>query len=218
MLQWVQKHTRWNLLHILAKIPPPPIPATLSCQSETRGSWPLDQLRLLTMPRLLLQHDCFETETGFFKQRLQTHLILVYLQAAAWDFCQGGEIYTESISVLTSTAKCNCCFMVPAHHTEHCVQDMNEQSISYPSASLCVIGLPGTLLWSIPIFIALKAIRLKKNPHSQPFLCRLFVKQSMAVLITMARQHQVWNESQFPWGSLCQKSAVERGFAEFSTW
>lgn len=124
--------------------PPPPPPQPHYLILTVRDAWVIisGSITALTTPGLLLRQDCFETETCFFKQRLQTQLILVYLQAAARDFSQGGEIYTESISILTSTAKCNCCYMVPAHHTEHCVQDMNEQSISYPSAFLCVIGLP----------------------------------------------------------------------------
>lgn len=69
---------------------------------------------------------------------VQTHLILVYQQKAGWDFNQEREPYTESISILTSTAKCNCYYMIPTHHTEHCVWDMNEQSNSYHSATLCV--------------------------------------------------------------------------------
>lgn len=36
--------------------------------------------------------------------------------------------------------------MIPTHHIEHCVQDMNEQSLSYHSATLSVTAfLPACL-------------------------------------------------------------------------
>lgn len=102
--------------------------------------------------------------------------------------------------------------MICTHHTEHWVRDMKEQSLSCHSATLCVTAcLPA---WDSTI-MTLSSFRKKQDSQSEPFVQLLFVKWSVAVLITVARQHQVWNEPQFPWGSLWEISAIARSFAGF---
>lgn len=110
---------------------------------------------------------------------------------------KGREKYCESISILTSTAKHNCCY-IPPLFTEHCVQDMNEQSISYYSAhlSVCNILPVNQTEWLhanndiLTIVMNLNArgsswqgtnIQTKKNSHAQVsvgLMWHLFVKLS----------------------------------------
>lgn len=84
--------------------------------------------------RLLWNIDCFQKSSQFkssdvspiSKEQHRTFLTI------------GREKYTESISTLTSTTECNCCYIVPPFFTEHCVQDMDKRSPSYYSARLSV--------------------------------------------------------------------------------
>lgn len=89
--------------------------------------------------------------------------------------------------------------MIPTHHIEHRVQDMNEQSLSYHGATLGVTACSPAWDSMIMTLSSLKKKKPKKQAsQSEPFVQLLFVKRSVAVLITVVRQHQVWNEPQFP--------------------
>lgn len=67
--------------------------------------------------------------------------------------------------------------------------------MSYHSATLGVTAcLPA---WDSMI-TTLSSLKKKQASQSERFVQLLFVKRSVAVLITVVRQHQVWNEPQFP--------------------
>lgn len=81
--------------------------------------------------RLLWNMDCFQENSPFDISPISKEQHRTLLP-------KGREKYIESISTLTSPADCNCCYVDAPLHTEHCVQAMNEQSISYYSAHLSV--------------------------------------------------------------------------------
>lgn len=83
------------------------------------------------LARLLWNIDCFQENSSSDISPISKEQHRTLLP-------KGREKYTESISTLTSTAECNCCYIAPPPFTEHCVQDMNERSISYYSAHLSV--------------------------------------------------------------------------------
>lgn len=84
--------------------------------------------------------------------------------------------------------------------------------MSYHSATLGVTAcLPA---WDSMI-MTLSSLKKKQASQSERFVQLLFVKWSVAVLITVVRQHQVWNEPQFPWGSLWEMSAIAPSLAGF---
>lgn len=141
----------------------------------------------------------------------------------------GGKIQHNRLAHWLPPTKCNCCCTVPTPlFSEHCVQDMNERSISYYSAHLPVCNTPacrsngGTPWrhWSSPKLGTLKATNLankqtkkkqKKGKYSHYGICLwsrawLFFRECWD---QVAEQHQVWNETRIPQEGCCGKCAVK---------
>lgn len=170
--------------------------------------------RYTAVARLLWNIDCFQENSPFDISPISKEQHRTLLP-------KGREKYIESISTLTSPADCNCCYVDAPVHTEHCVQAMKEQSISYYSAHLSVCNtLPVnqaewleikrcspnfTSKCARAVLAPWKQIKRKNNGDSQirairagPSVCETERSCFEYCRDQVANQHQVWNETQVP--------------------